>query len=103
MWLKRNLLNGGLNLEHQADNFYSEQCDWFQYLYDQMNLDQDFTEADIYTIMQKQNSKTISEELVLKSKPGNRWQWTTGSERILPVAENRRTGYFPGSWYTESD
>ena len=43
-----------------------------------MNLDQDFTEADIYTIMQKQNSKTISEELVLKSKPGNRWQWTTG-------------------------
>lgn len=28
--------------------------------------------------MQKQNSKTISEELVLKSKPGNRWQWTTG-------------------------
>ena len=26
---KRNLLNGGLNLEHQADNFISEQCDWF--------------------------------------------------------------------------
>lgn len=75
---KRNLLNGGLNLEHQADNFILSSVTGFQYLYDQMNLDQDFTEADIYTIMQKQNSKTISEELVLKSKPGNRWQWTTG-------------------------
>lgn len=75
---KRNLLNAGLNLEHQADNFILSSVTGFQYLYDQMNLDQDFTEADIYTIMQKQNSKTISEELVLKSKPGNRWQWTTG-------------------------
>lgn len=27
---------------------------------------------------QRQNSKTISEEIVLKSKPGRRWQWTTG-------------------------
>lgn len=75
---KRNLLNAGLNLEHQADNFILSSVTGFQYLYDQMNLDQDFTEADIYTMMQKQNSKTISEELVLKSKPGNRWQWTTG-------------------------
>lgn len=72
------MLNAGLNLEHQADNFILSSVTGFQYLYDQMNLDQDFTEADIYTIMQKQNSKTISEELVLKSKPGNRWQWTTG-------------------------
>lgn len=75
---KRNLLNGGLNLEHQADNFILSSVTGFQYLYDQMNLDQDFTEADIYTMMQKQNSKTLSEEVVLKSKPGSRWQWTTG-------------------------
>ena len=27
---------------------------------------------------QRQNSKTLSEEIVLKSKPGRRWQWTTG-------------------------
>lgn len=75
---KRNLLNGGLNLEHQADNFILSSVTGFQYLKDQMDLDQDFTEQDIYTMVQKQNSKTVSEELVFKSKPGHRWQWTTG-------------------------
>lgn len=75
---KRNMINGGLNLEHQADRFILSSVTGFQYLYDQMDLDQDFTEKDIYTMMQKQNSKTVSEELVMKSKPGNRWQWTTG-------------------------
>ena len=75
---KRNLLNTGLNLEHQAGNFILNSVTGFQYLKDQMELDQDFTEKDIYTMVQKQDSKTISEELVLKSKPGRRWQWTTG-------------------------
>lgn len=75
---KRNLLNSGLNLEYQADNFILSSVTGFQYLRDHMDLDQDFTEQNIYTMMQKQNSKTLSEEIVLKSKPGRRWQWTTG-------------------------
>lgn len=74
----RHLLNGGLNLEHQADNFILSSVTGFQYLKDKMNLDQDFTRKNVYTMSQRQNSKTISEEIVLKSKPGRRWQWTTG-------------------------
>lgn len=74
----RHLLNGGLNLEHQADNFILSSVTGFQYLKDEMNLDQDFTRKNVYTMSQRQNSKTISEEIVLKSKPGRRWQWTTG-------------------------
>ena len=76
---RRNLLNGGLNLEHQADQFILSSVTGFQYLDDRMDLDQDFTERDIYTMRQKQHSRTVSEELVLKSKPGRRWQWTTGA------------------------
>lgn len=75
---RRNLLNGGLNLEHQAGNFILSSVTGFQYLADHMDLDQDFTERDTYTMMQKQRSKTLSQEVVLKSKPGRRWQWTTG-------------------------
>lgn len=74
----RHLLNGGLNIEHQAENFILSSVTGFQYLKDEMNLDQDFTRKNIYTMSQRQNSKTISEEIVLKSKPGRRWQWTTG-------------------------
>ena len=50
---KRNLLNAGMNLSYQADNFILSSSTGVQYLYDQMNLDQDFTELDIYTMMQK--------------------------------------------------
>lgn len=75
---KRNLVNTGLHIEHTASGFILSSVTGFQYLYDRMHLDQDFTEQDIYTIMQQQNSKTVSQELVLKSKPGQRWQWTTG-------------------------
>lgn len=74
----RHLLNGGLNIEHQAENFILNSVTGFQYLKDEMNLDQDFTRKNVYTMAQRQNSKTISEEIVLKSKPGRRWQWTTG-------------------------
>ena len=74
----RHLLNGGLNLEHQAENFILSSVTGFQYLKDEMNLDQDFTRKNVYTMSQRQNSKTLSEEIVLKSKPGRRWQWTTG-------------------------
>ncbi len=74
----RHLLNGGLNLEHQADNFILSSVTGFQYLKDEMNLDQDFTRKNVYTMAQRQNSKTLSEEIVMKSKPGRRWQWTTG-------------------------
>ena len=75
---KRNLLNAGMNIEHQADRFILNSVTGFQYLYDQMNLDQDFTEVNLYTMQQKQNSKMLTQEIVLKSKPGSRWQWTTG-------------------------
>lgn len=75
---KRNLLNGGVNLEYQANQFILSSVTGFQYLRDHMDLDQDFTRKNVYTMMQKQNSKTLSQELVMKSKPGKRWQWTTG-------------------------
>ena len=76
---KRNLVNAGINLEHQAEHFILNSVTGFQYLYDQMNLDQDFTEVNIYTMHQKQNSKILTQEVVLKSKNNHKWQWTTGA------------------------
>ncbi len=43
-----------------------------------MDIDQDFTANDIYTLQQKQRSHALSEEIILKSKSGSRWQWTGG-------------------------
>ena len=75
----RGLLNGGLNIEWQAPAFTASFITGYQHLNDRMDMDQDFTPRDIFTLVQKQRSNTLSEEVVLKSKPGKRWQWTTGA------------------------
>lgn len=74
----RNLLNAGLNIEYQAQNFILSAVTGYQHLKDRMFLDQDFTEQDIFNLTQKQRLNTISEEIVLKSKPNRNWQWATG-------------------------
>lgn len=75
----RGLLNTGVNIEYQAQNFILSAVTGYQNLNDRMALDQDFTEQNIYNIEQKQKVNTISEEIILKSKPGKRWQWATGA------------------------
>ncbi|MDR0938188.1 MAG: TonB-dependent receptor [Mediterranea sp.] len=76
---RRGLLNAGLTLEYQARGFILSSVTGFQNLNDRMSIDQDFTEKDIYTLCQRQRSNTLSEELVMKSKPGGDWQWVTGA------------------------
>ena len=75
---RRGLLNTGLNIEHQADNFIFNAVTGFQHLNDRMFMDQDFSPMDTYTIEQKQRINSITEEITFKSKPGKAWQWTTG-------------------------
>lgn len=75
----RNLLNTGINMEYQAQKFTLSMVTGYQYLKDRMDIDQDFTAENIYTLAQKQRSHALSEEIILKSKDNRRWQWTTGA------------------------
>ena len=75
---RRGLLNTAFSLEHQADNFTLSAVTGYQNLNDRMAIDQDFTEKDIFNLVQKQRINTLSEEIVLKSKSQRNWEWTTG-------------------------
>lgn len=75
---RRGMYNAGLSAEYQANWFDFAAITGYQHLSDRMYIDQDFTPADIFTIMQKQNLNTVTEEIVLKSKPNRRWEWTSG-------------------------
>lgn len=76
----RNLLNAGLNLEYQGDRYILSSVTGFQYLKDRMFIDQDFLSDKTYTLEQKQNQKTITEEITFKSKGADRrWDWVTGA------------------------
>ena len=76
---RRGLLNSGVNIEYQAKHFILSAVTGYQNLNDCMNIDQDFTERDIYTLEQRQKVNTLSEEIIFKSKPGKNWQWATGA------------------------
>lgn len=74
----RSLLNASANIEYQAQHFTLSAVTGYQHLKDRMLLDQDFTEKDIFTLNQQQRLNTLSEEIVMKSKPGRKWEWATG-------------------------
>lgn len=76
---RRNLLNAGVNAQYQGTHFTLSAVTGYQWLSDRMFLDQDFTPQDIYTLEQRQRINTLSEEVVLKSRPDRRWTWTTGA------------------------
>ncbi len=76
---RRGLLNTGLGLAWTAEKFVLSSNTSFQHLRDRLFMDQDFTAADIFSLEQKQRIGTFTEEISLKSRPGSRWQWTSGA------------------------
>lgn len=74
----RNLLSTGLTFEYRHDYFYLTTVTGYQYLDDDMRLDQDFTPLSIYTLQQKQHLHALSQELAIKSHSNEHWQWVTG-------------------------
>lgn len=75
---RRHLFNAGLNIEHQAQGFTFNSVTGYQLLKDKMDMDQDYTEMDIFTLQQRQLSHTLTQDFAFKSRPDRRWEWTTG-------------------------
>ncbi|MGN0232849.1 MAG: TonB-dependent receptor [Bacteroidaceae bacterium] len=77
---ERHLLNLGFKAEHNWQKAVMSYVAGFQYLHDCMDMDQDFTRADIYTLIQRQDSRVLSQEIALKNQPGTwkHWEWSTG-------------------------
>lgn len=75
----RHLLTVGLKAEHDLGRIMMASTTGFQFLKDDMFMDQDFSRQDLYSLQQKQNSKTLSEEIAVRSKGDKRWQWTSGA------------------------
>ncbi|MDR1198113.1 MAG: TonB-dependent receptor [Prevotellaceae bacterium] len=81
---KRKLLTAGISLEYERRNFVVVSTSGLQYFSDLMNLDQDFTPKSIFTIMQGQHQRSVSEEIIIKSRnDGNsssfNYQWLLGA------------------------
>ena len=75
---RRNLLTSGFSAQYLHDRFIFTSTTGYQYLDDDMHLDQDFTPLSIFTLQQKQKMHAVSQEFAIKSHKGKRWEWVGG-------------------------
>lgn len=76
---RRGLFNASINAEYKTDCITLNSVTAYQNINDRMLMDQDFLSADIYSLGQKQNINTISEELLLKNNGSKAWNWLLGA------------------------
>lgn len=76
---KRTFLSDGLTVNLSAPHFILSSITSWQYLNDDMHLDQDFLPDDYFTLRQKRRENAITQDFVIKSKPGSgRYSWLAG-------------------------
>lgn len=75
---KRTMIANNLRLAYQTDRFILTSTTGYQYFKDDMKMDQDFDTLSIFTLNQKQKQNAISEEIAIKSRSKENYQWTFG-------------------------
>lgn len=75
----RNMLNNSLYLEWKTDRFLLSSTTAYQYLKDDMKMDQDYTEKSVFTLNQKQKQYAWSEEVAIRSNDTKNYQWSFGA------------------------
>lgn len=75
----RRMLNNSLYLEWKTDKFLLSSTTAYQYLKDDMKMDQDYTEKSVFTLNQKQKQYAWSQEVAIKSNDKKNYQWSFGA------------------------
>ena len=75
---KRNMLNTGLNISSGTDRLLLTSTTSYQFLKDQMVMDQDYLTPDFLRLEQRQKQNAVTQEFVLRSRGDSRWQHSTG-------------------------
>lgn len=71
--------NDGLTVNYRFDNLYLSSVTSFQYLVDNITLDQDFLPLPYFTLTQKQHEYALTEDIVAKGiSCEGRWHWVSG-------------------------
>lgn len=76
---KRKLLSQGLSLKYQGEGFVVNSNTGYQFLNDDMKMDQDYSRRSVFSIQQEQNQHSISQEITFKSDRKERYKWVIGA------------------------
>lgn len=75
----RRMLNNSLYLEWKTNQFILSSTTAYQHLYDNMKMDQDYTEKSIFVLNQIQKQYAWSQEFAIKSNHQKNYQWSFGA------------------------
>ena len=75
---KRNMFNTGVSLSYDMGKLLFSSTTSYQFLQDQMLMDQDYMTPDYLRLEQRQKMNALTEEFVLRSHNKSRWQHATG-------------------------
>lgn len=75
---KRFTFTDGLSLRLSCDNFSVTSITSVQHINDNMTLDQDFLPEDFFTLTQKKNETSLTEDLVISGNVGDQYRWLNG-------------------------
>ncbi len=75
---KRTGVSDGLTVKWFGDKVELSSITSFQYLSDNMTLDQDFTADDYFTLTQRRHEWAVTQDFVAKGAVGSRYKWIGG-------------------------
>lgn len=75
---QRTMLSNSFLLEYKHDVFTLSSTTGYQYLDDDMKMDQDFSPKSIFTLNQMQKQHAVSQEIAFKSNAEQNYHWSFG-------------------------
>lgn len=75
----RHLLTNGLSLDYTGNGYTIHSTTGFQYLKDDMKMDQDYSPKSVFSINQKQKQRSVSQEVAVKSDSERNYRWVVGA------------------------
>ncbi|MBQ3942197.1 MAG: TonB-dependent receptor, partial [Bacteroidales bacterium] len=74
----RHMVNSGLAVKYHGRGFDFHSNTSYQYLKDNLLMDNDYSATDFIVVDQSQLSNAITQEFTFKDNMQGRWHWTTG-------------------------
>jgi len=75
----RHLFTNGLSLDYTGNGYSIHSTTGFQYLKDDMKMDQDYSPKSVFSIRQMQEQHSMSQEVTVKSGTRRKYRWVVGA------------------------
>lgn len=88
---ERDVLSNAFVADYSTEKLMFQSVTSHQYLKDDQNIDQDFTDKALVFVNQNTNQNSLSQEFTVKNKPGHKVTWTAGAFGFMQFMQDNVT------------